>query len=92
MSRNITEKAIAHLENALNDSRFRPFLFGSAMAEESQEVQEIFHKTILSFISTMARKYELGLSGTNMAIGKDCHNIMGGKEVGFDLNPFDNTI
>jgi hypothetical protein len=87
MSRTVT-KSVDHLIEAINDRRFSPYLFGIGMSEESEVVNDVFFKIILSYLEVMARRHEFGITAYgNTDIQSQAHRMVGG--VGIDLNPFD---
>jgi hypothetical protein len=85
---NTAIKSVDKLLEAINDRRFSPYLFGVSISEESEVVNDVFFKIILSYLEVMAKRHDFGITAYgNTYIQAQASAMLGG--IGIDLNPFD---
>jgi hypothetical protein len=76
-SRDKTNKAVSALVEALNDNRFSPFLFASALSVESDSINWQFFQIINEYVNLMAERNKRGLAKTTteQTIGNICEQM-----------------
>jgi hypothetical protein len=62
MTNSVTIKAVNNLIEFLNDVRFNTELFGSAIANADERVDEMFEEIMLSYLNRKANDYVMGVA------------------------------
>jgi hypothetical protein len=79
MSREITNKSVDKLVEAIHDNRFSPVLFASHLVADTQFVNSVFFDICLAYIETMANRERNGVTSLgNNAIQKACLELLVG--------------